>query len=119
MRAELLVGLHINPIRTVIEIEIVDVGGTHVDAEGVGDLAERDVQALGFFAIDGHDKLRIAGGVGGEESGEVLAPEPGASEVVGDFVEILKRVIALIQEFELEPAELAETLDRKSTRLNS
>src|ERR1035438_8392173 len=110
MRAELLVGLHINPIRTVIEIEIVDVGGTHVDAEGVGDLAERDVQALSFFAINGHDKLRIARGVGGEESGEVLAPEAGTSEVVGDFVEILKRVITLIQEFELEAAELAETL---------
>src|SRR5208283_63847 len=104
------VGLHINPIRTVIEIEIVDVGGAHVDAEGVGDLAERDVQAFGFFAIDGDDKLRIAGGVGGEESGEVVAPETSASEVVGNFVEILKSVIALIQEFELESAELAETL---------
>src|SRR5271157_1181511 len=110
MRAELFVGLHINTIRTVIEIEIVDVGRTHVDAEGVGDLAERDVQALGFFAIDGDDILRIARGVGGEESGEVFAPEASAREVVGDFVEILKTVIALIQEFELEPAELAETL---------
>ena len=29
---------------------------------------------------------------------------------MGDFVEILKRVIALIEEFELEPAELSETL---------
>src|SRR5208282_198398 len=58
----------------------------------------------------GDDKLRIAGGVGGEESGEILAPEASAREIVGDFVEILKGVIALIQEFELEPAELAETL---------
>jgi hypothetical protein len=72
MRAELFVGLHIDAIGTVIEIEIVDVGRTHVDAEGVGDLAERDVQALGFFAIDGDDVLRIARGVGAEESGQVF-----------------------------------------------
>src|SRR5271157_1620214 len=112
MRAELLVGLHIHTIGTVIEIEIVDVGRTHVNAEGIGDLAERDVQALGFFAIDGDHILRIARGVGGEESGEVffLALAARASEVVSDFVEILKSVIALIQEFELESAKLAETL---------
>jgi len=48
VRAELLVGLDINTIRTVVEIEIVDVRRSHVDAEGVGDLAERDVKALGF-----------------------------------------------------------------------
>ena len=81
MRAELLVGLHIHPIRTVIEIEVVDVSRTHVDAERVGDLAQRDVQALGLFAIDGDHILRIAGGVGGEESGEIFARrnrrEPG------------------------------------------
>ena len=64
MGAELFVGLHIDTIGTVIEIEIVDVGRTHVDAEGVGDLAERDVQALGFFAVDGDDILRIVCGVG-------------------------------------------------------
>src|ERR1019366_3473130 len=40
----------------------------------------------------------------------VIAPEASASEVVGDFVEILKTVIALIEEFELESAELPETL---------
>ena len=34
----------------------------------------------------------------------------GAGEVVGDFVEILKSVIALIEQFELESAELAEAL---------
>ena len=107
--AELFVGLHIHTIGTVIEIEIVDVGRAHVDAESVGDLTERDVQALGFFAIDGDDILRIACRVGGEQSGEVLffALAAGASQVVGDFVEILKSVVALIQEFELESAELA------------
>ena len=66
MGAELLVGLHVDAIGAVIEIEIVDVRRTHVNAERVGDLAERNVQALGLFAIDGDDKLRIVRGVGGE-----------------------------------------------------
>ena len=78
MRAELFIGLHINAIRTVIEIEIVDVGRTHEDAQCVGDLAEWNVQALGFFAINGDDVLRIAGGVGGEEAGEIFALVPCA-----------------------------------------
>lgn len=78
---ELLVGLHINTIRTVIEIEVVDVGRTHVDAEGVGDLAERDVQALGFFAIDGDDILWIARGVGGEESARSFSLRPPPARV--------------------------------------
>ena len=59
MRAELFVGLDVDAIGAVVEIEIVDVGRTHVDAERVGDLAERDVEALGLFAVDGDDVLRI------------------------------------------------------------
>jgi len=96
VRAELLVGLDINTIRTVVEIEIVDVRRSHVDAEGVGDLAERDVKALGFFAIDGDDVLRIVRGIGAEESGEIffLALAGGANQFVGGFVEVLEGVIA-------------------------
>src|SRR5271166_1992455 len=114
MRAELFVSLNVNTIRTVIEIEIVDVGRTHVDGEGIGDLTERDVQALGFFAIDGHDILRIVRGVGAEESGKVFffTSETGAGQVVSYFVEILEGVIALIEKFILESTELAKTLHR-------
>src|ERR1700693_2164553 len=112
MRAKLFVGLYIDPIRTVVEIEIVDVGRTHVDAEGVGDLAERDVQALGFFTIDGYDVLRIVRGVGAEKCGEIflLAPASPADQVVSGFVDILKGMRALIQELELKSAKRAETL---------
>ena len=70
--AELLVGLHVDAIRAIIEVEIVHVGRAHVDAQRVGDLRERDVQALGFFAIDGHQILRIIGGKGGEQSASGL-----------------------------------------------
>ena len=111
--AELFVGLHVDAIGTVIEIEIVDVGRTHVDAERVGDLAERDVKALGLFAIDGDEVLRIVCGVGGEEAGDIFfrALAGGANQVVGRLVEILEGMRSLIEEFVLETAELAETLD--------
>jgi len=65
-----------------------------------------------FFAIDGDDILRIAGRVSGEERGEVFALGACAREVMRDFVEILQRVTALIEEFVLEPAKLSETLHR-------
>ena len=39
-----------------------------------------------------------------------LRAETGANQVVSDFVEILESVTALIEEFVLEAAELAETL---------
>src|SRR5271169_1928113 len=113
MRAELFVGLDVDAIGTVIEIKIVDVGRTHVDAEGVGDLAERDVQALGLFAVDGDDVLRIVRGVSAEESCQVLFGTlgSGTNQVVSSFVDVLQGVIALIEQFVLEAAELAETLD--------
>src|SRR5271156_5834685 len=113
MRAELFVSLDVDAIGTIIEIKIVDIGRTHVDAEGVGDLAERDVQALGLFAVDGDDVLRIVRGVSAEESCQVFFRTlgGGTNEVVGGFVEILEGMSSLIEEFVLEAAELAETLD--------
>ena len=111
--AELFVGLHVDAIGAVVEIEIVDVGRTHVDAEGVGDLAERNVEALGLFAVDGDDVLRIVCGVGSEEAGDIFLRTlaGGANEVVGHLVEILEGMSSLIEEFVLEAAELAEALD--------
>ena len=38
--AELLVGLDVDAIGTVVEVEVVDVAGAHEGAEGRGDLAE-------------------------------------------------------------------------------
>ncbi len=77
------------------------------------DLAERDVEALGLFAIDGDDVLRIVCGVSGEEAGEIFlrALPGGANEVMSGFVEVLQGVTALIEQFVLKSAKLAETLD--------
>ena len=84
----MLVGLHVNPVRTVIEVEVVHVRRAHINAERVGDLRKRDVKAFGLFAIDGDEKLRIAGAVRGEQASEIffLALVSLPDEFVRDLV---------------------------------
>ena len=66
--AVLLVGLHIDAVGTIVEIEIVHVLRAHVDLERRRDLRERHAEALGLFAVDVHHELRIAGAEGGERA---------------------------------------------------
>ena len=56
---ELLVGLHVHTIGPVVEVEIVHIRRAHVDAQRIGDLRQRDVQALCFFAVDRDQVLRV------------------------------------------------------------
>src|SRR5206468_7790354 len=95
----------------VVEIEIVDVGRTHVHAERLGDLAEWDVQTQGLFAVDGDHKLRVRGGIGSEQTHQIFARTPFADELLSGSVQVLKRMIALVLDFELETSERAQTLD--------
>ena len=90
LRAELLVGLDINAVRTIVEIEIVDVRRTHVDAESIRDLLQRDVQALGFLAINGDQKLRIACGVAAEQARQVFARVALANHVLRYFRQLFQ-----------------------------
>ncbi len=46
---ELLVGLNVDAIGAVVEVEVVDVAGAHEGAEGCGDLCERDADGLGLL----------------------------------------------------------------------
>ena len=48
--AELLIGLHVDAVGTVVEVEVVDVARAHEGAEGRGDLAESGTpMALAFW----------------------------------------------------------------------
>src|SRR5207248_1799409 len=58
LRAVFTVGLHVDAVRAVIEIEIVHVDRAHVDLQSVRNLVERHHQALCFFAVDAHQVLR-------------------------------------------------------------
>ena len=66
--AELPVGLHKYAIGAVVEVEIIHVLRSHINLQRGGDLAEGHSQALGFFAVDLHHKLRVSGGEGAEQA---------------------------------------------------
>ena len=66
LRAIALVGLHVYAVRAVVEIEVVDVTGAHVNFQRVSDLVQRNIKALGFFAVNAHHKLRVIGGKAAE-----------------------------------------------------
>jgi hypothetical protein len=68
--AKVLIGLNVDPVRAVVEVEVVDVDRSHVDLQGIGDLCERDAEGLCFFTIDLDGQLRIARRKAGEEPGE-------------------------------------------------
>jgi len=79
LRAEFAVGLHVNTVRAVIKIEIVHIDRPHVNLQSVSDLAEGHLQALGLFAVDAHQVLRVVRREAGEKSNDILADIPSAA----------------------------------------
>ena len=67
LRSELAVRLDVDAVGAVVEVEVVYVNRAHVDLKRVGNLAEGHQQALGFFAVDLNDVLRIVSGEAAEE----------------------------------------------------
>ena len=110
--AELLVGLHVDAVGTVVEVEVVDVAGAHEGAQGGGDLAEGDAHGLGLLAVDGDQELRIVGGEGGVHAGEAGAGRAALSDDgVGDAIDVAEGVAAAVLQDELEAADGADAGD--------
>ena len=70
LRAELLIGLDVDAVRAVVEVEVVDVRRPQQDLHRVGDVAERMPRLLRLLAIDVDDELRIVGGELREQPGQ-------------------------------------------------
>ncbi len=62
LAAEGLVSLHVDAIGAIVEVEVVDVGRTHVHLQCVGDLLDGHLQAARLCAVDVHHELRVVGG---------------------------------------------------------
>ena len=88
--AELLIGLDINAIGTVVEVEVVDVVEP-MKVCRVELIWERNPEAFGFFAVDLHQYLRSAGGVSGVNG---LRREFGA--LAGSSKELLQGGVQLL-----------------------
>ena len=88
LAAEALVGLHVNAIGAIVEIEVVDVRRAHVHLQRVADLLDGHLQAAGLGAIDVHHELRIVGREGAEQAAEILARVPFPHQALGDVIEL-------------------------------
>src|SRR5579871_6331168 len=114
--AEWLVGLNEYAIGSIVEIEVVHVLRSHEYAQSAGDLRKRDPHRLGFFAIDGHEFLRIVGGKRREQIRKLLFAAAGRNHLVSDAVKIAESIASSVLELKLESAVTAHTLH--SWRLN-
>ena len=112
MRRNCCVGLDVDAVGAVVEVEVVDVAGAHEGVEGRGDLTEGDAHGLGLLAIDGDEQLRIVGGEGGVHAGEAGAGRAAlADDGVGDAVDVAEGVAAGVLQDELEAADGADAGD--------
>ena len=112
LRPEGRVRLYIDTVGAVVEVKVVHVRRSHVDAESVSDLRQRDVQALGFLAIDGDQVLRIAGAIGGEQTGQILALFSLPDQGMRNLIEFLQGVSTQVLDLELKAAEFTQPLNR-------
>src|SRR6185312_5101271 len=60
--AERFISLHVDAVRTIVEVEIVHVLRSHVDAKGLRNLADWDTHRLSFFSVYLDQLLRVVGG---------------------------------------------------------
>ena len=118
IRPELLIGLHVDAIRPVVEVEVVHVRRAEQNLHRVRDVAERHPEALRLLAIDRHDELRIVRRELREERREARRLVPLADQLLRRGREVFDRAAALIEQLVREPAELAEAVDRRRQKRN-
>ena len=118
VRAELLIRLHVDAIRTAVEVEVVDVGRSHQNLHRVGDVAERHAEALRLLAIDVDHQLRIVRGELREERRQAGRLVALRDDLLRRRFEVLDRPAALIEQLVGEAAEHAEPLDRRRQERN-
>ena len=91
-----LIRLHVNPVGTIVEIEIVDVLRTHVHAERLRDLVDRHTNGFGLLTIDLHQLLRIVRCETGEQSSEIRPLAASAHDLMSNSVEVLQGIAAQV-----------------------
>src|SRR5207237_5168459 len=109
--AERLIGLHVNAIRAIIEVEVVHILRAHVNTQRLSNLADGDANGLGFFAIDLHQLLRIIRRESGEQSSQILPLAAAGNDLVRDGVDVLQGVATQILQFKLKSAKAADAMD--------
>ena len=118
MRAELSIGLHVDSIRPVVEVEVVHVRRPQQDLHRVRDLAERHPDRFGLLTIDVDNQLRIVGGELREESRQSRRLIRLRGQLLRRGAEVLDRSAGLIEELVGDAAEEAQPVDRRRQERN-
>ena len=110
----MLVRLHVDAIRAVVELEVVHVLRPEEHLQRAGDLAERQPERQRALAVDRDLQLRIVGRERAEQPGPKLGRlVAGADHRLSRLRQPVDVSAALIEHLELEPAESAQARDRR------
>ena len=105
------IGLRVDAVGAVVEIEVVDVLRAEQDGQGVRDLAHRQAKAARTVAIDRDEQLRIVGGKAAEQAGDHARLVALAHQLVGDRREVRDVAARSVEHFEGKPAERLQPLN--------
>ena len=94
--ARVLFRLHINPVRTVVVIEVVDIRRAHEHAQRRTDLAKRNPQRFRLFPVDGDQQLRISRRIARVQVNQLVVLTACPDDLVSDTVQVLQRIAAQI-----------------------
>ena len=100
-----LVRLQVHPIRTVIEVKVVDVSRPHKDAHSYRDLIEWDADRLGLLSIDADKNLRIVRREGGLHRGELTTRRSLTNDRVRHTIDVGEGIAAGILKNELKATD--------------
>ena len=109
--AKALIGLHVDAIGAVVEIEVVDVLRAEEHLQGVGDLAHRQSKTARPVAIDVDDELRIVGAKRREQARDPAALVAGCDQRLCRARQPGDVAAGLVEHFELEAAEHRQPLN--------
>src|SRR5262249_44932579 len=113
LRSELLIGLDVDAVRTVVEVEIIHVRRSEQHLHRFRHIAQRQPQALRPFTVDVHEQLWIVRGDRREYPGDARRRIARGDELIGRTLQVFDRPAALIEELVGEAAELTQTVDRR------
>src|SRR5437879_6116228 len=85
-----------------VHSKIIHVNRAHVHLQGIGDLVQRHLQALGLLAINMNQVLRIVGCEARKKSGEVWIRPAFPHQPIRRIRDGLQRVASLILQHKLE-----------------
>ncbi len=109
---ELLVGLHIDAIGAVVEVEVIHIGRSHVSAQRSRNLRQGYAHRQRLLPVYGDGELRVVGGKSGVQAaqprGRILRR---CNHRMRHSIDVSKGIAPAVLQHELEAADASDPLD--------